>query len=239
MEHCADPIHDLLLQPSQDASLKDIVSLLPSYSTSSNLHEIYPALGAASARFMAGTFCNGHLPSPPPDFPFSLSLVPPLEDYIIRLLRDLPWTSSLNISIYTIFFLGCLRRIFPRARTVAPHGLYLATFLCATKYNESSALEGLRCADKLFSLEVTKMMEDEVARLLGSSLRQITIAELMETWHTLCSYHPDLQYTAGPVDAAMPCGDGGGDVAAVPTWSRLLCEERSFSGECIPEADPS
>ena len=170
---------------------------------------------------MAQAFCNGYLPpAPSPDFPSAFSLVPPLEDYIGRLLEALPQNHLVMVSMQTILFLDRIHRVFLRARTVNPHGLYLAALVCAAETrNVEGGLEKLVHADTLFSRELIDEMVGECRHLLGGYSHRLNTPEFGMMWHVLSSGDP---YPSAPVDAA--CGNSGCGVAIVPTWSRLLCD---------------
>ena len=171
---------------------------------------------------MAQAFCNGYLPpAPSPDFPSAFSLVPPLEDYIGCLLEALPKNHFVMVSMQTILFLDRIHRVFPRARTVNPHGLYLAALVCAAETrNVEGALEKLVRADTLFSRELIDEMIGEFGNLLGGYSHRLNMPELGVMWDVLSSDDPE--YPGAPLDAA--CGNWRGGVAVVPTWSRLLCD---------------
>ena len=190
-------------------------------------------MSQSSTRYILKTFHGGRIPSPPPDFPLTLSPVPPLQDYICGLFMALQQRPGLRINaatlaMQTILFLDHLHRIFPEARTLNPHGLYLATLICAAECTKSCGLEDLAHVDTLFSRELTEEMTSEVRRLLGDILRPINESEVAETWRIMC-----LDYTSSiiPPDSALPCGDWEGEVADVPAWSRLLCDEDSLNDQ--------
>ena len=211
-----------LPQVSIDAAIIAPGCSLPSYPSCRTVLEEEPTLGETCARYMAEAFCDSSLPLPlPPDFLSFLKsfMPPPLEDYINCLLKDLPAEPFINISVHAIHFLEHLRRTFPHARTVNPHGLYLATMVCATKSGEASASDRLLYADTLFPPERIRNMVEEVERLLDSYSRVLSVGDYWETWAVLYPHHTDLQHLRQTVEGAMRCKGRPGGVVATPTWS--------------------
>ena len=194
-----------------------------------SFHTYFIKMTQLSSRYMAWAFCNDYLPPPPPpDFPFAFSPVPPLEDYIRRLLEALPQNHLVMVSMQTILFLDRIHRVFLRARTVNPHGLYLAALMCAvaTRNLEGAIKETLVRADSLFSRGLVDEMMGEFGRLLGGYSHRLNVPELGIMWRALCL--DDAENPGAPVDAAS--GDWSGGVAVVPTWSRLLCDMDQLHG---------
>ena len=157
---------------------------------------------------------------------FDFSPVPPLEHYIRLLLEALPEELFVKISTQTIIILERLHRVFPHARTVNPHGLYLAVMAYSAECIEACAVAELVRADMLFSSQLIGEMAREVARLLGGYFHPIDASEAVEMWHLL--FLDDTEYLGGSVDAALSCGDWGGEMDVVPMWSRLLCDKKNF-----------
>lgn len=102
-------------------------------------------------RYMSQHFCDDHLQMSGPLLKFSL--LPPLENYIRRLLDVLPPQHFVEVAMQALLLLERLLRIFPRARTVNPHGLYLATLIRAAECGGADVFEELVHADTLFSRE--------------------------------------------------------------------------------------